>query len=95
MNSWLLDVAAAFIMMTLVLLVFGKAALLSLTIIRRGLTLREGAGGLFLAVFMFFFAAIFYIVFPYYLFMFHFKLACGIYILTQIFYTVKNYHQWN
>ena len=95
MNSWLLDVAAAVIMMTLVLLVFGKAALLSLTIIRRGLTLREGAGGLFLAVFMFFFAAIFYIVFPYYLFMFHFKLACGIYILTQIFYTVKNYHQWN
>ena len=95
MNPWILDIAASLTMMVLVLMVFGKAALLSLTIIRRGITLREGAGGIFLAIFMFFFAAIFYVVFPYYLFIFHFKLACVIYILTQIYYTVKNFHQWN
>jgi len=95
LNPWILDIAASLTMMVLVLMVFGKAALLSLTIIRRGITLREGAGGIFLAIFMFFFAAIFYVVFPYYLFIFHFKLACVIYILTQIYYTVKNFHQWN
>jgi len=95
LNPWILDIAAALTMMVLVLLVFGKAALLSLTIIRRGMTLRDGAGGVFLAVFMLFFATIFYVVFPYYLFIFHFNLACGTYILTQIYYTVKNFHQWN
>jgi hypothetical protein len=88
LEPWILDILAAGIMLVLVRLVFGKAALLAVTIIWRGVTLREGTGGIFLAVFMFFFAAIFYVVFPYYLFIFHLQLAGGVYVLTQVYYLV-------
>jgi hypothetical protein len=95
LEPWLLDIIAAIAMLGAVLLVFGKAALLSLTIVWRGVTLKEGTGGIFLAVFMLFFASIFYVVFPYYLFLFHLQFACAVYSATQLYYTLKHFRQWN